>query len=51
MALAVVVANSCGTATPIPPTAPTTAGPQTFPQTIMIMEGHAVPQELTIAVG
>ena len=51
MALAAVIANSCGTAAPTAPTSPTTEGPRTFPQIIMIMEGHAVPEELTIAVG
>lgn len=51
MALAAIVANSCGTGAPTAPTTPTTAGPQTFPRFIMIMEGHAVPEELTIAVG
>jgi plastocyanin len=51
MALAAVVANSCGSAAPTSPTSPPTAGPHTFPRFIMIMEGHAVPEELTIAVG
>jgi hypothetical protein len=51
MALAAVAANSCGTTAPTSPTTPAAAGPHTFPRFIMIMEGHAVPEELTIAVG
>jgi hypothetical protein len=51
IAIAAVVANSCGTAAPTSPTTPATAGPHTFPRFIMIMEGRAVPEELTIAVG
>lgn len=50
MALA-AVASSCGSAAPTAPTAPTTAGPRPVDRFIMIMEGHAVPEELTIAVG
>jgi hypothetical protein len=51
LALSVVLASSCssGTATPTSPGTP--AAPHTFPQTIMIQEGHAIPEELTIAVG
>ena len=51
VAFATVVGNSCGTAAPTSPTTPATAGPHTLPQTIMIMEGHAVPGEVMIAVG
>ena len=48
MALVAVLASSCGTATP---TEPTAAGTQTPPGTIMILDGTAVPAQLTIAVG
>jgi plastocyanin len=48
VALASVTALSCGSATPASPTA---AAVHVFPQTIMIMDGQAVPEELTIAVG
>jgi hypothetical protein len=51
LALAAAAANSCGTAAPTSPTSPTAAGPHVFPQFVMIMEGQAVPRELTIAVG
>ena len=51
IALAAGGATSCGTGAPTAPTTPTTAGPTAFPRFIMIMEGHAVPEELTIAVG
>ena len=50
MTLAAVATNACGNAPPTP-TSPTAEGPHTFPRFIMIMEGHAVPEELTIAVG
>jgi plastocyanin len=51
VALAAVVANSCGMAAPTEPTSPTSEAPRTVTQIIMIMEGHAVPEELAIAVG
>ena len=48
IALVAVLSNSCGSAAP---TSPTMADPHTFPRFIMIMEGHAVPEQLMIAVG
>jgi plastocyanin len=48
MALAAIAASSCGSTDP---TSPSTETVHTFPQTIMIMEAHPVPEELTIAVG
>ena len=51
MALAALAANSCSAAAPTSPTTSTIAGPQTFARFMMIEEGHAVPAELTIAVG
>ena len=48
MALVAVVTTSCGSEAP---TSPTTADPHSFPRFIMIMEGHALPEELVIAVG
>jgi hypothetical protein len=49
VALAALMAGSCSGGAA--PTSPTTSAAHTFPQAIMIMEGHAVPEELTIAVG
>ena len=51
VALSAVLASSCspGTSTPTSPGTP--AAPHTFPQTVMIQEGHAIPEELAIAVG
>ena len=51
LALAAAVANSCGSSEPTAPTSPTNTGPGTVTQFIMIMDGRAVPEELTIAVG
>jgi hypothetical protein len=52
MALAGVAAMSCGSITPVSPTAATGSGSlQTFPQTIMIEGGRPIPEELTVAVG
>jgi hypothetical protein len=50
-ALAAVVASSCAMEAPTEPTSPTSEAPRTLSQVIMIMEGQAVPEELTIAVG
>jgi hypothetical protein len=47
LVLAASIASSCGTEAPTPPSTVL----QTLPETIMIMEAHAVPEELTIAVG
>jgi plastocyanin len=53
VALAAMLANSCGTASPTAPTTSTspTAAPHVLPQVIMIMESRPVPEEVTIAVG
>jgi hypothetical protein len=50
VAIVAVAASSCGTATQTSPTSATAAA-HTFPQTIMILEGHPVPEELTVAIG
>jgi plastocyanin len=51
IAVVAVAANSCGNATPTSPTGDTATGPHAIDRFIMIMEGRAVPDELTIAVG
>lgn len=51
MAFAIVATSSCDSGAPTEPTAPTAAAPHVLPQIIMIMEGRAVPEEITIPVG
>jgi plastocyanin len=51
MALAAVTASSCGSGSPGGPTSPTAEGPHAIPRFIMIQDGHALPDEMTIAVG